>query len=130
MSTLRGAVGKLWAAPNTLLGLLLGLPSLAFGARIVRGHNALQFLGYPLGSGALTLGNVVLYAGCGPDELGAGYGVAPVPLGLHEQAHTLQYERLGPLFLPVYVLAGGISSRNPLERAADAYAGGGSWWPW
>src|SRR3546814_8544627 len=38
---------------------------------------------------------------------------------------------LGPLFLPLYLLCGGISARNRFERAADRYAGfGRGWWPW
>ena len=35
------------------------------------------------------------------------------------------------LSLPLYLLCGGISVRNPLERAADRYAHcGRGWWPW
>jgi hypothetical protein len=37
---------------------------------------------------------------------------------------------LGPLFLPLYLLCGGVSARNPFERAADRYAQcGHGWWP-
>jgi hypothetical protein len=37
---------------------------------------------------------------------------------------------LGPFFLPAYLVLGGISARNPFERAADRYALTGSgWWP-
>jgi hypothetical protein len=37
---------------------------------------------------------------------------------------------LGPLFLPVYLLCGGVNVRNPFERAADRYAlTGKGWWP-
>ena len=37
---------------------------------------------------------------------------------------------LGPLYLPVYLLCGGVSARNPFERAADHYARfGHGWWP-
>ena len=123
-------LGKLWTLPNTLVGLSLGLPALAFGARIVRGHNALQFFDMPLGHGAIALGNVILYARCAPEDCGCWYGYArPLPLGLHEEAHTHQYEVLGPLFIPVYLLCGGISARNPFEQAANAYADGQHWWP-
>ena len=123
-------LGKLWTLPNTLIGLLLGLAALPFGARLALGHNAVQFLNYPLGRGALTLGNVVLYARCAPGQCGCWYGAPePLHLGLHEEAHTRQYERLGPLFIPVYLLCGGISARNPFEQAANAYAAGGHWWP-
>jgi hypothetical protein len=38
---------------------------------------------------------------------------------------------LGLLFLPLYLVCGGISVRNPFERAADRYAQTGrGWWPW
>lgn len=123
-------MGKLWTSPNTLLGLLLAIPSGALGARFAFGHNALQVLGCPVGRGALTLGNVILYAQCAPADCGHWYGCDDaLPLGKHEEAHTHQYQRLGPLFLPLYWALGGISAKNPLERAANAYAAGGSWWP-
>ena len=58
------------------------------------------------------------------------YGDArTLPVGRHEAAHTFQYQLLGPLFVPVYLCCGGISARNPLEQAANAYAAGGHWWP-
>ncbi len=128
----RGSLlGKLWTLPNTVLGVVLGLLGVAYGARIQLGHNALLVLDYPLGNGALTLGNVVLYARCQPGDCRCIYqSQQPLVLGLHEEAHTLQYEALGPLFLPLYFLCGGISGRNRFERAANAYAAGGSWWPW
>ena len=38
---------------------------------------------------------------------------------------------LGPLFIPISCLCGGISVRNRFERAADHYAmHGHGWWPW
>ena len=123
-------LGKFWTLPNTLLGLSLGLPALAFGARVRVGHNAIQFLNMPIGHGAIALGNVILYAACAPEHCGCWYGHStPLNLGLHEEAHTRQYEVLGPAFIPVYLLCGGISARNPFERAANAFADGGHWWP-
>lgn len=61
----------------------------------------------------------------------AGHGdEARIELAAHERAHVFQAMLLGPLFLPVYLLCGGISVRNPLERAADRYArDGAGWWP-
>lgn len=86
----------------------------------------------------MTLGNVILYTGASLDvscttyEHRAGRCRHPlVRLGDHERAHVYQYLLLGPLFLPVYLSCGGISVRNPLERAADLYAmSGHGWWPW
>lgn len=135
------ALGMLWTAPNTLLGLLAGVAALASGARATlrRQDLAIVFHGFPWGpGGALTLGNVILHTG---QDLGTSCftyahqagecSEAPVRLCDHERAHVLQYMALGPLFLPLYLLHGGVSARNRFERAADRYAATGrGWWPW
>jgi len=134
-------LGALWASPNTLLGLLAGLATLPLGARPRwRAHDlALVFHRFPFGpGGAITFGNVILHTGQDLDVTvrtyahRAGRGAeAPVRLSDHERAHVYQYMALGPLFLPLYLLCGGISVRNPFERAADRYARTGrGWWPW
>ncbi len=130
-----------WTAPNTLLGLLLGAAGLAAGAgaRWQPGELAVVFNYYPWGpGGALTLGNVILNTGptlevpCRTYACRAGLGTEPpVLLADHEHAHVLQYMVLGPVFLPLYLLCGGIGVRNRFERAADRYAATGrGWWPW
>ena len=134
-------LGALWALPWTLVGVLAGVAGLAAGAsvRLSRGDRALVFQHFPWGpGGAMTLGNVILATGadldtaCTTYEHRAGRCVhPPVRLGDHERAHVYQYLLLGPLFVPVYFLCGGISVRNPFERAADFYAmHGRGWWPW
>jgi len=134
-------LGAIWTAPNTLIGLLAGLTAVPFGARPRwrGGDLALVFHGYPLGpGGAMTLGNVILHTGHDLDVRVCTYAhragrarEAEVRLCDHERAHVLQYMALGPLFLPLYLLCGGISARNPFERAADRYAlTGRGWWPW
>ena len=131
--------GHLWTAPNTLLGLAAGLLGVPFGARPYRYHGALAFRRMPRFFGALTLGGVILHAGASLDLVVSTYTArlrpaaraGRVALGDHERAHVLQYLVLGPLFLPVYFLCGGVSARNPLERAADLFAlTGKGWWPW
>lgn len=133
-------LGALWTSPNTLLGLVAGLAGLPFGARarLSRRELALVFDRFPWGPrGALTLGNVILVSGDGLDAACATYEHAAgrcrhpnVRLGDHERGHVLQYLLLGPLFLPVYFACGGVSVRNPFERAADRYAlHGRGWWP-
>lgn len=133
--------GMLWTAPNSLLGLLLGLAGLPFGARLRldRRDLALQFIHWPWGpGGAMTLGNViVLTAGhldgpCHSYAHRAGWRQEPcMRIGDHERAHVYQYMLLGPLFLPLYFLLGGVSAGNPLEQAADRYGlTGRGWWPW
>ncbi|MCC4607903.1 hypothetical protein [Xanthomonas campestris] len=134
-------LGALWTLPNTALGVLVGLIGSCGGARARWSpqEHAIVFHAWPWGpGGAMTLGNVILLKGASLDLQCSTYAHAagrcehpPVRLGDHERAHVYQYMVLGPLFLPVYLLCGGIHVRNPLERAADAYAlHGRGWWPW
>ncbi len=133
--------GMLWTLPNTALGLLAGALGLAFGAhaQLRRRELALVFQRWPWGpGGAITFGNVILHTGhsldteCVTYAHRAGHRHDPaIRLADHERAHVYQYMALGPLFLPLYLLCGGISARNRFERAADRYAlTGRGWWPW
>ncbi len=92
----------LWAGPNSLLGLMVGLLTLATGghAQVRRGvlefHGGLAKWGLErLMSGtilAMTLGHTII-------------GVTPTALDIardHEHIHIRQYEKWGPLFLPAY----------------------------
>ncbi len=133
-------LGVVWAVPNTLIGLLAGAAGMVFGARVElnRRDLAVVFHRWPGGPGcAITFGNSILQTGdtleseCSTYEHRAGRTQHPrIRLGDHERAHVYQYMVLGPLFLPVYLLCGGVSVRNPFERAADRYAlTGKGWWP-
>jgi len=133
-------LGVAWTVPNTVLGLVLGLVGMPFGARasLSKREQALVFAAWPWGpGGAITLGNVIVHTGasldvqCNTYAHRAGRCQEPtMRLGDHERAHVFQAMVLGPLFLPVYLLSGGISVRNPFERAADRYAlSGHGWWP-
>ena len=133
------ALGYVWTSPNTLLGLAIGLAGMAFGARPYFAEGAVAFRNFPRASGAMVLGSVILHGSTRLDAMVPTYaarcGKAPreecVRLGAHEHAHVLQYLVLGPLFLPLYGLCGGVSARNRFERAADRYAlTGKGWWPW
>jgi len=120
--------------PNTLIGGVVGLAGVPFGARIQFGNNAIQFVAFPLGDAGegLTLGNVQIFpVGSDPaTTTGLYYGSTQlINLGLHEEAHTFQYQVLGPTFLLAYALSGGISGSNPFELAANRYALGGSFFP-
>jgi hypothetical protein len=131
----------MWTSPNTLLGLIAGATALAFGARVhvsVR-ECAVVFDRMPWGpGGALTLGNTILHTGdtldasCVTYAHRAGHRNEPaIRLADHERAHVFQYMALGPLFLPLYWLCGGIDARNRFEQSADRYAlSGRDWWPW
>lgn len=135
------ALGIAWTSPHTIAGLVAGAVGLAFGAHahFSRRDFAIVFHRWPWGpGGALTLGNVILHTGDTLDAQCLTYahraGLCEEPgilLADHERAHVFQYMALGPLFLPLYFLCGGISVHNRFERAADRYAhGSGSWWPW
>lgn len=134
-------LGMLWTAPNTALGLVAGCVGIACGAHahVNRRELAIVFHGIPWGpGGALTLGNTILHTGdtldspCVTYAHRAGHGEEPpIVLADHERAHVFQYMALGPLFLPLYLLSGGIRVGNPFEHAADRYARTGhGWWPW
>lgn len=136
-----GTLGAIWTLPNTLLGLLAGAVGVGFGAHIHFSPRdwAIVFHRWPWGpGGALTLGNAILHTGdsldspCVTYAHRAGHGdEPPIVLADHERAHVFQYMALGPLFLPLYLLCGGVSVRNRFERAADRYAREGrGWWPW
>ena len=122
----------LWAGPWSLFGVALGALGLATGGGVQVRCGVLEFYGgattwmlskAPLsGNGALamTLGHTVL-------------GQTPAALDCcrsHELVHVRQYERWGPLFVPVYFacsgwiwLRGGDPYRdNPFEREAYAVA--------
>ena len=135
------ALGVAWTLPNTVLGLLVGTLAMARGAHAhLRLRDiAIVFHNVRMGpGGALTLGNVILHTGASLDEPcvtyahRAGHGDEPaILLADHERAHVYQYMVLGPLFLPLYAVCGGVSVRNRFERAADRYAlSGRGWWPW
>ncbi len=134
-------LGALWTLPNTLIGLIGGATGVAFGARPQwrLQDRALVFQRWPWGpGGAITFGNVILHTGASLDIACTTYAHraglqrdAPIHLCDHERAHVYQYMVLGPLFLPLYLLCGGVSVRNRFERAADRYAASGTgWWPW
>lgn len=123
----------LWVSPATLLGVL-PVPLVLVqggGVRIVDGiielHGGVvtRFLrrGLPWvgGGAAMTVGHVVW--GCDEHCLNITRS--------HERIHVRQYERWGPLFIPLYLLAslyawlrGGDAYRdNPFEREAYEQAG-------
>jgi hypothetical protein len=104
MHTLSLAARYLWASPNTLLGLFIAViawltgGSLAIVRGVVEVHGgfATTFLrrGVPLlgSASAMTLGHVIL-----------GQDVRCLERTRdHEHVHVAQYEKWGPLFLPLY----------------------------
>jgi RHS repeat-associated protein len=125
-------LGKIWTLPNTLLGLTLGFLTLPFGGNISIEHNAIVFNNFPIGSRAFTLGNTIFNPDPSLNSPNSGYTPgATMQTGAHEEAHTYQYEVLGPLFLPVYFISWlflGDQAKIPFENAADRYGRTGKDW--
>ena len=95
-----------WAAPNTLLGLAVGLVMLCLGGQLRLIAGVAEFHGGWLGRivarapksvgfGAMTLGHTIV----GVDQ------ATLCVLRAHEHAHVWQYEQWGLLFLPAYALS-------------------------
>ena len=112
MTRLVRPLAYLWAAPNSLVGLLFVLPALVSGGRVraergvveVHGGFARFFLRKCLlvDAAALTLGHVIL----GQDRACLDRARD------HEHVHVRQYERWGPLFLPAYFLSSYLAWRR------------------
>jgi len=127
------ALRGIWTFPTNLLGHLIGLAVAGRRPRRAGGPAAVGWL-YPIRPGigldwvvAVTIGQAILYSRGvldGPS--------LPARLTLaHELAHTRQHDRLGPLYLPLHILAQATSAllslgrpvvfsrvhdRNPLEQ--------------
>jgi hypothetical protein len=132
-------IGMAWALPMSLIGLVAGLATMPLGSRLRYSDHALVFSSFPFGpGGAITFGNVILNTAKDLDAIVTTYQCRAdgnrndcIRLGSHERAHVYQYMCLGIFFLPIYFICGGISVKNPMERAADRYAmTGKGWWPW
>ncbi len=94
----------LWTAPNTLLGIAVGVIGLPCGTRAQWRGGCIEFYGglvqsilrrVPPGgsSSAMTLGHTILGQSRPTLEV----------VREHEHVHVRQYETWGPLFLPLYL---------------------------
>jgi hypothetical protein len=112
------ALACAWASPWTAFGLAIGLFALLAGARWRVRDGAIELFGGRVGAGvsrlpppiafaAITFGHVILATDGATLEL----------VRAHEHVHVRQYERWGPLFVPVYLL----SSAVQLARGRDPY---------
>ena len=100
------AFAYVWTAPNTLVGLVVGLVMVACGAQLQRREGVVECHGgvfgrwlsalpHPFCFAAITLGHVILATDA--QQLAASRE--------HELVHVRQYERWGALFLPAYALS-------------------------
>jgi RHS repeat-associated protein len=115
--------GKIWSAPNSLIGLCYGVYSWARSGEFPNWafrNNALEIYGDKYIGTAMTFGNVIVY---GVDPKGTNdFGVAALD---EEHFHSLQGQVLGPLYFPAHVLGGGWSmmtgtaTQSPGETRGD-----------
>jgi hypothetical protein len=101
------AAKYLWAAPASALGVVLGVLGVAAGGRLSIHTGVLEAEGRLLawgltyltvlegGAAAITFGHVVLARDAASLEWTRS----------HERVHVRQYERWGPLFIPLYLAA-------------------------
>ncbi len=119
--TIIAVIFRIWAFPNSLIGLLLGFTGVVFGGHVNWRQGCLEFHGPfvkgilrrapigGLGAMAITFGHTIL-------------GQTQAALDLtreHEQVHVRQYERWGPFFIPAYLMASLIAWLN----GKDIYRG-------
>ena len=117
----------LWALPNTLFGCAIGGVGLLFGGKVHLKGRTIEF--YDGGTKwfiqRLPNGQFVLALTLGHSILGQTSAALDVSRE-HELVHVRQYERWGPLMLPVYFLTsawawirgGDFYRDNPFEREA------------
>ena len=121
----------LWASPYSLVGLLLSLVAILFGATIRihdgtvevaggRMHSWVSRLPRFLRFSVITIGHIIL----GSSHNLLGFHRA------HERVHVRQYERWGILFIPLYFASSLVQLlrghdpylANRFEREADMHA--------
>lgn len=141
MGVILTVLKKIWALPNTLIGLLYGIIGLFIGAKVHWENDigVLRFTDMPrnlLGS-AISLGHVQLFSVGYFKTLGGSYtpNRLGTPIAEEETWHTRQAEVLGPFYLLFY-LAGLLISlattktthhNNFMEKGPENGAG---LWPW
>ena len=91
-----------WASPTSVIALAVALLGVPFGTKFQMRQGAIEAHGgliskllaaTPVSAAAMTLGHVI-------------WGRCPASLDLcrdHEHVHVRQYERWGPLFVPMYL---------------------------
>lgn len=111
-------IAYVWALPNTILGVLLGLPMIILGGKANIVDGVIEFHGGWAGRffatrprrfcfGAITIGHTIL--GTCQNTLAT--------LRRHEHVHVRQYEQWGLFFLPAY----GLSSLWEICHGRDGY---------
>lgn len=118
LTAVRRGLAYLWAAPNTLFGLLACMAGALGGASATVRDGVLEVHGPGVKRllAILPVRFTVLAITCGHVVLGADRNALSRTRS-HERAHVEQSQRLGPAFLPAYLLA----SLYAWLRGGDAY---------
>jgi hypothetical protein len=105
-----------WAAPTTMVGVVIGLITLCSGGRVQYQRGTLEFFGgFSLWLArkcwfqAMTLGHIII----GRDER------CLASCREHEQAHVRQVEIWGIAFIPAYLIASVLAWRAGLHYYRD-----------
>jgi hypothetical protein len=122
--TLIDLLAAAWNSPNTFIGILAGVLG---GGEMELSGSQIRFLRTKCMPSAMTLGNVVLYGGLGPNDPRPEGGAGTV--SDHEQQHIIQGAVLGPFYIPAHLIGkiigivkdGGTHGPNdPLERGPQS----------
>jgi hypothetical protein len=115
---LENTLGRLWALPNTAVGLVYGLVSLPFGAKISFADGVMRFTKLPkwLMPSAMSLGDVNVFGVNSPPDGDNNVGIG-ITTGQEEAIHSRQARVLGPLYFPAHIAAGIRSVLTPIDRA-------------
>ncbi len=141
---LKGAlnvIGKVWALPNTLVGLAYGGVGMLFGATPVWDSLAgiLRFTNMPewMMPSAMSFGHVQVFGPGSYKNPDGSFALNRfgVPFVTEETLHTRQAEILGPFYLPLHAVGmsssiltgGGTRNNNLLEQGPECGVGP---WPW
>ncbi len=141
LDVIGATLGRLWALPNTIIGLAYGGVGMMFGAEPIWDAQSgiLHFINMPpwMMQSAMSLGHVHVYNSDSYKNV-SGTPIKNrngVPVILEETLHTRQAEILGPFYLPLHtismgsslILGGGTHDYNLLEMGPEM---GQSPWPW
>ncbi len=116
--TARQLIKLIWAAPCSLIGLVLAALPLALGGRAIWSAGALEVIWRPTLASCGPIAQQLRFRG-----IVFGHVILAVTaeelerIGPHERIHVQQYERWGPLFFVAY----GLSSLWQLLQGRDPY---------
>ena len=99
-------LGYIWASPCSLAGMLISLPALASGATPRLAGGVIEVAGGRIGRWSMLLPRPLRFAAItfGHVIIGTDHSLLRA-VRRHEMVHVRQYERWGPLLIPLYLLS-------------------------